>query len=115
MPDKPCIEWAPFRTREGVSEDALLQASLALQDSFLSHQPGFRRRELLRGASDRDWVDLVVWKDRASADRAMLNAAQSPACKTYFQLMEEADAGDPAAGVLLLTQVGVYDGMRTAA
>lgn len=115
MTHDPCIEWAPFLLAEGISEETLLRASATLQDDFLSLQPGFRRRELLRGPGGRQWVDFVVWKDRLSADAALARVAQSPACHAYFQLMVQANLHEPGAGVLHLQQVAVYDGMRSAA
>lgn len=91
------IEWAPFRLKPGVSEEDFLRASEALQEDFIDHQPGFVRRELLKGAG-REWVDLVYWEDREAAERVAVSAAESPACHAYFQFME--GVADPAAGVL---------------
>ena len=101
------IEWAPFRLAEGVREDDLLAASEALQRDFLERQPGFVRRELLRG-TDGQWVDLVVWRDEQSA-RAVLEAiSSSQACQAYFHLMAGGDNMDPASGVLHLHRVRAY-------
>src|SRR3712207_9145306 len=66
--------------------------------SFLRHQPGFLRRELLRGA-DGQWANLVVWADEPSAMEAMQVAGASPACRTYFHLMEGGDSMDAGTGV----------------
>ncbi len=101
------VEWAPFRLGAGVSEDALLAASESLQRDFLQHQPGFLRRELLRGA-DGQWVDLVLWRDQGAADAVVAAIGASPACQAYFQLLDGADTADPGAGVLHLRRVRVY-------
>ena len=101
------IEWAPFRPRPGVTEEAILAASEVLQRDFLGRQPGFRRRELLR-AADGAWVDLVEWADEASAHAIVAEIAASPACQAYVHLMEGADTMDPAAGVLHLRRVRTW-------
>lgn len=101
------VEWAPFELAEGVSEEALLAASDALQAGFLAKQPGFLRRELLRRCG-RQWVDLVYWRDRTSVEAAMQAAGSSAACHAYFELMAGAEHAAPAAGVLLLEQADSY-------
>lgn len=101
------VEWAPFRVKPGVEDAAVLDASEALQRDFLAHQPGFMKRELLRGA-DGQWVDLVHWRDEESARAVIPAIADSAACQAYFHLMEGADSADPAAGVLHLHRVRSY-------
>ena len=108
VPDTVVIEWAPFRLADGVSESELLRASDALQTGFLANQPGFLRRDLLRG-SDGQWVDLVFWADAASAARIMQIAMESPTCLEYFRLMAGADNPDPAAGVLHFSRLKTYE------
>ena len=99
------IEWAAFRVRPGVTEPQIRAASTAIQEEFIARQPGFLRRELLR-ADDGSYVDVLWWRDRASAETAMAAAMQSPACARYFELMES-DAADPA-GVKHLAQLAAY-------
>lgn len=101
------VEWAPFWLAPGVDEAALLAASRALQEDFLRQQPGFLRRELLRGP-DGQWVDLVHWRDAAAAAAVMRAAAASTTCHRYFQLMDGADIMEPGAGVLHLQRVATY-------
>ncbi|MGH2626947.1 MAG: hypothetical protein ACRDHY_09895 [Anaerolineales bacterium] len=102
------IEWAPFRLADGVSEDRLLAASRELQDAFLARQLGFVRRELLRG-KDGEWVDLVEWTDRPSAEAVTKAAAASPACLSYFRLMVGGSEVDPANGVSHFDRVAAYE------
>jgi len=101
------IEWAPFRLRQGVSEERLLEASDALQGGFLQDQTGFVRRHLLRTA-DGGYVDMVVWSSRDVADTAMRKAAESPACSAYFAIMG-ADHADPGADVAHYDELKVYE------
>jgi len=101
------VEWAPFRLAPGVDEVALLEASEALQRDFLAQQPGFLRRELLRGP-DGQWADLVYWEDEAAATQVIKAVSASPVCHAYFQLMEGADIADAGAGVFHARRVRVY-------
>ncbi len=101
------IEWAPFTLVEGVDEATLIAASDVLQTEFLSQQPGFIKRELLKGHNNQ-WVDIVYWNSRAEAEQAARNAANSPVCYKYFALMVGADHDDPNAGVLHFEQVKTY-------
>lgn len=103
----PVLEWAPFQVLEGVTEAALVAASQKLQQEFLSRQPGFVRRELLRAGADR-WVDLVHWQNRAAADKAMEIAHQNAACQAYFALMVPPPNQDLSQGVLHLDQVQTF-------
>jgi hypothetical protein len=103
--DSITIEWAPFRARPGVTDDDVRAAAAAIQGEFLARQPGFLRRELLR-AADGGYVDLLWWKDAASAEAAMSKVGDSPACARYFALMA-GDPSDPSA-VQHLTRVASY-------
>jgi hypothetical protein len=107
------LEWAPFRLRPGVDEAELLQISEQLQRDFLLRQPGFLRRELIKG-SERGYVDLVWWDSFASAQAAAKQAAESRACKAYLALMD-VHHGDPNDSVLLYDIVGAYGAGRTRA
>ena len=89
----PVIEWASFRLKAGVEEEAMLAASETLQEQFLEPLPGYLGRETIR--MDGGYADLVRWASRAEADAAMSKAAESTACAAYFALMDfdgEADA-----------------------
>ena len=86
------VEWAPFTVVAGTDEATLLAAADLVQTEFLSQQPGFMRRELLRGR-DNQWVDIIYWNSREEAEQAARHAAHSPVCSTYFALMAHADAG----------------------
>ncbi|GAB4577760.1 MAG: hypothetical protein Fur0022_04920 [Anaerolineales bacterium] len=108
MTHNAVVEWAPFTVKPDVNEAELIAASEALQDGFLSQQRGFIRRELLKGQNGQ-WVDLVVWESKDAADQAVKNAAESPVCFRYFQLMVNADHDDPGAGVLHFERIREYE------
>lgn len=100
------VEMARIRLRPGAAEADLLAASNRFQDDFLTAQPGFLRRELLR-VSERDYFDLVHWRSAEAAAAAMELAGQSPACRAYFAVMAEgtAEAGE---GVTLCHSLATY-------
>jgi hypothetical protein len=92
------LEWAPFQLKPGVDEAALLAASDALQRDFLGRQPGFIRRELLKGKGGQ-WVDAVYWSSQADFERASRLVMESPVCLQYFELMVPGDPNDPHGGI----------------
>lgn len=102
------VEWAPFAVKSDVDDVELIAASEALQNDFLLRQRGFIRRELLKGQNEQ-WVDLAFWESRDAADQAVRNAAESPACFQYFQLMADADHDDPGAGVLHFKRIREHE------
>lgn len=108
MTNNVIVEWAPFTVRPGVDEVELIAASEAVQSGFLSQQRGFVRRELLKGQNGQ-WADLAIWESRDAADQAARNAAESPACFQYFQLMVDADHDDPGGGVFHFMRIREYE------
>jgi hypothetical protein len=101
------VEWAPFTLAEGVDEATLLAASDLLQRDFLSKQPGFLHRELLKGAANQ-WVDIIHWESRALVEQAMRNAQTSPVCHSYFALMAPDVQDEASGGISLFEQVQRY-------
>lgn len=98
------VELAQIKLGKGKSEEDLLVASSTFQNEFLSRQPGFVRRELLRKA-DGNFVDLIHWRSEADAKAIMDKVSRSPACAGYFSVM---DMNDPAEGVDHLVSMAVY-------
>jgi hypothetical protein len=101
------VEWAPFRLNPGVSEEELLRSSERLQRDFLESQPGYLKRELIKG-DDGGFVDVVWWRSLEEAHAVMKTAMESPVCATYFALMHGADQADPAAGVKHFRSLRTY-------
>ncbi len=90
------IEIATITLAPGKTENDLLEASNVFQ-SFLSSQPGFIARSLVR-KSDGNFADVVEWQDQESADAIMQVASNSPECGAYFGVMNM-EGVDPATGV----------------
>ena len=84
------VEWAPFKVSKQVSDQQLFDAANALENDFLNKQPGYLRRELLKG-EDNNWVDLVYWSSPEQAQAASQSFMESTACQQYFALMTDTD------------------------
>lgn len=95
--EKSVVEWAPFQLKPQYREEDLLIVSKKLQHEFLVKQEGFIKRELLK-KSARDWVDVIHWKNKELAKKAMKAAGENPACAAYFELMNMEE--DPGEGSL---------------
>lgn len=97
------IEMAEIKLAAGKTEADLLEASNRFQEEFLSVQPGFLGRELVR-KEDGQYADIVRWASMEDAAAIMEKAATSPACGGYFSVMEfnpeNPDAGVSHFGVL---------------
>lgn len=100
------VEYAPFELADHADEAALLAESDVLQRDFLIQQQGFIRRELLK-IKDRHYADLVYWRSKEDAMKAMAQAEQSETCRRYFGLMKMT-SNDPAEGVVHLDHLRTY-------
>lgn len=100
------VEMARIRLREGVSEAELVAASDRFQKAFLDSQPGFLRRELLR-LDEREFLDLVHWRDRDAADAVMERAMNFDHCRAYFALMDM-DKAEVGGGVRHYASLATY-------
>lgn len=101
------IEFARFTVAEGVDETTLVAAADALQAEFLSRQPGFLKRDLVKTA-ENEWADVIYWENRESVEQAMQKASKNPAALRYFQLMADTGQGDPSGGLLLMSVTRSY-------
>lgn len=81
------IEVATFMLLSVSSDGLLLDTSEKMQREFLSKQPGFISRKLVR-SSEGKWADIVEWKSLDDARKAADIAFQNPACFAYFSLMD---------------------------
>ena len=101
------IEWAPFRLAPNATQVQLMEASDALETEFLTQQPGYLRRDLLRHEDD-SWCDLVYWESAGAAERAMQHTLNSGVCQHYFKLMVGAEGEDPGADIRHFTVMKSY-------
>ncbi|HET7715412.1 MAG TPA: hypothetical protein VFK86_07270 [Bauldia sp.] len=92
------VELAPFEIAQTAGEDQLLAASRRLEADFLANADGYLGRLLLKQDEHR-YLDLVLWRSQADADKAVEAAMASEACHAYFACMANTDHQEPGAGV----------------
>ncbi len=100
------IEMADIKLAEGRTEADLMHASQRFQSEFLSEQPGFVARELVR-KSDGSYADIVWWDNEETAMAVMQKAESSEACRAYFSVMEM-NPENPAEGVAHFSVLAGY-------
>ena len=88
--NRPVTILVPFKLADGKSEADLLAASEQFQNNFVSHQRGILRRELIK-KGDRDYMDIVQFSSRESAEEVIAAEAQSEACHAFFSVMDMSD------------------------
>jgi hypothetical protein len=82
------IALAPFGIKEGVPEDALVNASDRFQEEFASNQDGIVRRVLVKDGDGGDYADIVFFRDLESIARVMEAEQNSEVCAAYFSVMD---------------------------
>jgi len=107
MSGEMTIELAPFHIADGATIDQLMQASERLERDFLAEAEGYLGRVLVQTDAGT-WADMVFWRSREHASKAMEAAASSAACRGYFECMVAEDHDDPAKGVSLYRAVKAY-------
>jgi hypothetical protein len=102
------VQLAPIRLKHGLDEKALLEASDAFQESFVSKQEGIMRRLLLRG-KDGNYADLVFFRSKADAERVARIEETSEECLEFFAIMEVPDESRSDMGVLSFEHMKTYE------
>lgn len=101
------IELAPFEIAKDTTEATLVAASRRLETDFLAHVDGYVGRLLLTQGEGR-YLDLVFWRSKADAEKAMDAAMRSEACRAYFACMTGAETMDAGTGVEHYGVVGAF-------
>ncbi len=58
-----------YKLAQGTTKEHLLAVAADVYDSWMSHQDGFISWQI-NHSSEEKFVDVVVWKDKDSADKA---------------------------------------------
>lgn len=84
---KPVIEVVTFAVNAGVNEKQLLAAANKI-NSDLEKQAGFISRNI---AFDKtgEWVDIIHWRNLASAESAAKNMMQNEKAVEFFSLIDQ--------------------------
>lgn len=80
------LEVVIFKTKPGVSADALTAASRAVTP-VLAALPGFVSRRFGRSA-DGEFVDIVCWQTLTQAKQAAEAVMAMPVCGAFFALID---------------------------
>jgi hypothetical protein len=79
---------APFRPKQGVTEDLMLKISDNFQEQFVRKQDGILRRILVTDG-EGGYADIVFFKDAAAIDRVIQAEQSSDVCAAFFALIDE--------------------------
>ena len=85
--DLVAVEWAPFVKATGVTEQQLVSAADRVNFEFLTKQPGFIKRELIK-KSDMEYADVIHWNTKQEAVAAGEKVFNCGECNEYFKLMD---------------------------
>ena len=102
------IMLAPIRLKDGLEENALLQASDTFQRNFAGKQDGILKRLLLRSKSG-GYADLVFFESKDEAERICKLEETSPECHEFFRIMEAPDQTLPDMGVMSFEHLKTYE------
>ena len=91
------VEWAPFVKIAGVSDQDLISAATKVHLDFLSIQPGFIKRELVK-KSESEYADIVYWSTQKNAVTAGDKVKKCTVCVEYFKLMDMKSSETSGAG-----------------
>lgn len=91
------VEWAPFVKVAGVSDQALVSVASKVNAEFLSKQPGFIKRELVK-KSALEYADIVYWSSQEHAQKAGEKVMTCAVCAEYFELMDMEGSETAGAG-----------------
>jgi hypothetical protein len=81
--DKPVVEIAIFKTKEGVTTEQLLGTVDAVSE-WAKHQPGFVSRDLTYSGETDSWIDVIWWENLEAAQTAAEAAMTSESCAPMF-------------------------------
>jgi hypothetical protein len=82
------IALAPFRLKEGISEDDLVKASDDFEEQFVQKQEGILKRILVKDG-DGGYADIVFFEDAAAIDRVIEAEQSSEVCAAFFAIIED--------------------------
>ena len=83
---------APFRPKQGVTEDVMLETSDDFDEQFVRKQDGILKRILVKDG-EGGYADIVFFNDAAAIDRVIQAEQSSDVCAAFFALID--DEGHP--------------------
>ena len=86
---KNIIEVVTFQVKNGVSETQLLELSNAFGQALKRDADGFIKRSLTKHCTQDQWVELIWWNSKESAERALETMPKATEFKKYSSALEE--------------------------
>ena len=77
------IEIASMQLKDGVTLEEFEPLDRAVEEQFVSKQPGFLSREAAAG-DDRSWVVIVHWASVEASENSMKTFADAPANAAFM-------------------------------
>jgi hypothetical protein len=81
------IALAPFKLKDGVTEEALLAASEEFEREFVQKQEGILRRVLVRDP-EGGYADLVFFADEQAMGQVMQAEQDSEVCAALMSILD---------------------------
>ena len=81
---------APFRPKQGVTEDVILETSDDFDEQFVRKQDGILKRILVKDG-EGGYADIVFFNDAAAIDRVIQAEQDSDVCAAFFALIDDED------------------------
>jgi hypothetical protein len=81
---------APFRPKQGVTEDVMLGTSDDFDEQFVRKQDGILKRILVKDG-EGGYADIVFCNDAAAIDRVIQAEQDSDVCAAFFALIDDED------------------------
>jgi hypothetical protein len=81
---------APFRPKQGVTEDVMLGTSDDFDEQFVRKQDGILKRILVKDG-EGGYADIVFFNDAAAIDRVIQAEQDSDVCAAFFALIDDED------------------------
>ena len=79
---------APFRPKQGVTEDVMLETSDDFDEQFVRKQDGILKRILVKDG-EGGYADIVFFNDAAAIERVIQAEQNSDVCAAFFALIED--------------------------
>lgn len=76
------IQVARFKLRDGVTDEAFMEAERAIRDGRIRQQPGYLGRETARG-EDGEWLVLIRWETKENSEAWSPIFRQDPDGQTF--------------------------------
>ena len=87
FPDAGATEAITVRLQEGADADAFLAANQALEESYISKQPGFIAREI--GVNEEgEWLIVIHWESAEDSAASIAKFGEAPGVEAFMAFLD---------------------------